>query len=664
MPNKVSPSPVGSSPVYIPTASRLLDIDLSYSPTISKNPHNALSHTSPTPSLMFLLNPSMDPSDNLSVLLYTWIAKSLDLFIEDLAASLKKYHFPKFDALALLDDYGFQNGLLHERTSSFQARLLAVLAHWETPHVKGFCLISLNEELPSFCIHLPCSKILMVSYHGEDLYTFSHTYLLPFSHITFALHQILDELVTLNGDPQGFIFEPGFKALRSFEGVPDLFLLKVTWGILMFHAKKAHKRTSNELCTHCIALMQNEGASVHSNNSTVSVVQEEFLRNSPCTNVLQLLQREDYHTGIPVTVQEPVYKGLQNLPKPLPVTLLFTYHSDLEPVSTAPAILPSITTSHLVQVHFATTAPSMKPIGLCQHPTTHPNMATTPLPLAPPTNDRMMIIAVVCPPALKVNNPICCEILPIHLPMTIWVDEEGLGEEAMEKMALRETAEVMGVAPAAMAEETEDLDRALAEIEAQGGLYNPFQYPGRNNPPPPPGPNRPDGGYDSPDPPPPVGNLPLVTPQQPADFCWQLSSNILLLTIPEWNSSPTSVIYNIFTGLAKTWFNGLLLADCLTCTANMTNFLIFIHEQFMHTKWHYDQGLKFDCMYFRRATSNFSTLMKLKSKLSYAVVYLINGLDPGELTFSMSICKPSVNYWNMSVQRSLVRMGKRKKGSL
>ncbi|KAF9489150.1 hypothetical protein BDN71DRAFT_1512400 [Pleurotus eryngii] len=359
MPNDVSPSSAGSSPMYIPTTSRLPAMNLSYSPTTSKNPINTLFRFSPTPSLSSLVNPPMDTLDNVAEPLYTWMAQSLDLFIEDLAVSLKKYHSPKFDAIVLLDNYGLQNGQLWERSADFQARLLAVLARWETPHVEGIWLVSLNEELPSFCIHPPCPEILSISYKGEDLYSFSHVYLLQLGHITLTLHQILDELATLKENPRGFVFDPEYKALRSLKGLSDPSLLKATWGVLMFHARKAHEQISLKLRVHCITLTQIEEVSIHSNDSTILVVREEFLKNSPCTNVLQLLQREDYRTGIPSSIQEPVHKWLQNLPKPLPATPSHVYRSNLNPVTLVPAVLPSITTPHPVQVHFTSTNPSM-----------------------------------------------------------------------------------------------------------------------------------------------------------------------------------------------------------------------------------------------------------------------------------------------------------------
>ncbi|KAG5221551.1 hypothetical protein IMY05_C4377000200 [Salix suchowensis] len=242
-------------------------------------------------------SPARELSEDVLVRLFTRTAQALDLYVEDLGTSLNKYHSNNFDALALLNDYGFQQGALRDRSADFQAGLLAVLARWETPHIEGLWLVSLKEELPPFCIQPPCPEIQAITYHGEELFTFPHAYLLQLGHIALALHQILNELASLKEDPCGFVFDPEFKTLRSLEGVADTYLLKSTWGVLMFRARKAHERIMNELRSYRITLSQTDGASLHSNDSTLSAVREDFLRNSPRTNIFQLLQREDYLKG-------------------------------------------------------------------------------------------------------------------------------------------------------------------------------------------------------------------------------------------------------------------------------------------------------------------------------------------------------------------------------
>ncbi|KAG5219885.1 TY3B-TY3B protein [Salix suchowensis] len=199
------------------------------------------------------------------------------------------------------------------------------------------------------------------------------------------------------------------------------------------------------------------------------------------------------------------------------------------------------------------------------------------------------------------------------LQETTQEDKAVTEEEALERMVWP------GGNVEEMVEEMEDLVKDLEEIEALGsspprGPSYPLPRLGRNDPPP-----SPDRTTQM------VGMVPRTLPLRQviargsatttADFRWQLSSKIPLSTIPEWNGSPTTVIQYVselsyyqqlgdsvtehlaqvapfkFTGLAKTWFNGLSLADRLTCTANMTNFLIFIREQFMHAEWRYDRAL-------------------------------------------------------------------------
>lgn len=231
--------------------------------------------------------------------------------------------------------------------------------------------------------------------------------------------------------------------------------------------------------------------------------------------------------------------------------------------------------------------------------------------------------------ALKGNNLSPHEIRPLTHWMISRINEEDLAEAGSEETVEdpEEMAEVTEVGLEALVdreEETGDSDEVQGVIEVQGDRIIHFIFqeemillPLRDQ----------MAQVEETTHqilPPPMGNLPLLAPRPPNDFRWQLSSKIPLSTIPEWNGSPTSVIQYVsklsyyqqlgdsvtdhlawvapfkFTGLAKTWFNGLSLADRLTCTANMSNFLIFIREQFMHAEWRYECGLKFDHMYFRR----------------------------------------------------------------
>ncbi|KAF9488137.1 hypothetical protein BDN71DRAFT_1436355 [Pleurotus eryngii] len=622
----------------------------------------------------------MDTSDDVTESLYMRMAQSLDLFVEDLAMSLKKYHSPKFDAIALLDDYGLQNGQLWERSADFQAGLLAVLAHWETPHVEGIWLVSLNEELPPFCIHPPCPEILSISYKGEDLYSFSHVYLLQLGHIVLALHQILDELATLKENPRGFVFDPEFKALRSLKGLSDLLLLKATWGVLMFCARKAHERISHKLCMHHIALMQIEGASIHSNDLTISVVQEEFLKNSPCTNILQLLQQEDYRTGIPSSIQEPIHKWLQNLPKPLPTAPSRIYHSNLNPVTSVPAVLPSITT-HPVQVHFATTNPSMsvylpgfgtvedtQGVGLssiwsCKAASTsstnrrpeiggplkRPQDSAHSLPSSPRSNSPTNLQPLLLASQASSNNRNLAH--SSYLQGTDWTipashnssqysnnqfsscpSNQRQNDDSWGRLSScaqgKQSESPRNMPPHPLDDNSNKRGGFGGNGEGPGG--NGGGHGGRNDLPSPPGPDGPGGEDDPPDPPLPAGNLPLVAPRQPTNFRWQLSFKIPLSTIPEWNGSPTSVIQ----------YNGDTNEDSssITCTSDE------------------EESSSMNCLFngycSRSVMLSFSTWKKPKLKQLYAVAYLINILAPGEPTFSMNIHAPSANYWNVSHQQS------------
>ncbi|KAF9490475.1 hypothetical protein BDN71DRAFT_1434640 [Pleurotus eryngii] len=333
MPDRVFPSPVGSLPVNIPLSSRLPDVDLTHLPTTSKTPFNSFLLASPTPSISSLTCAHSETPDDLDDRLFTRSARTLDLFVEDLELSLKCYHSVNFDARLLLKDYGFQEGTLHQCSPDFQAGLLAILGRWETPHMEGFWLPA-------------CPEVLTISHHGEDLFTFSHAYLLQLGHIVLALHQILNKLAVLKED------------LKGLEGIPNSYLLQATWGVLMFCAKQARERLNNELRTLLVILGQHDERSIHSNDLTLSDVRREFLQNSPHTNVFQLLQRDDYRNGIPYSVQGPVKHWLQQLPALRPYVPARSYHSETEKSTVAPSVLPSITTPHPVQVHFASTPSS------------------------------------------------------------------------------------------------------------------------------------------------------------------------------------------------------------------------------------------------------------------------------------------------------------------
>ncbi|KAF9490756.1 hypothetical protein BDN71DRAFT_1511013 [Pleurotus eryngii] len=647
MPNEVSPSPAGPSPVNIPSSSRLPDVDLTHSLTTSKAPFNSFPLVSPTPSLSSLTRAQSEMPDDPDNRLFTRSARFLDLFVEDLEISLKRYHSVNFDARLLLKDYGFQEGMLHQRSPDFQAGLLAILGRWETPHVEGFWLTSLNEELKVYYEQPACPEVLTISHRGEDLFTFSHTYLLQLGHVVLALHQILSELSVLKEDLKSFVFDPNFKSLWSLEGVPDSYLLQATWGVLMFRTKQACERINNELRTLCVILGQHDDLSIHSNDSTLS----------------DLLQRDDYRNGIPPSVQGLVKHWLQQLPAPLPFVPACSYRSETEKSMVAPSVLPSITTPHPVQVHFAMTlslslvyvpeygaVEDSHGVGLSSDPNL--NLPPSPRydsptglqPLILPSRTHSMDRPLPSlsylqsanwsapakevtqygnyPSSTRSSNKCIDDDNRGQLPTcsqskTSAPYQRNLNDSSNDNSGRRGGS---GGGPGAMVvedqvvtvEDLEDLEEVQVATEE-----------GRYDPPPPPGPNNPDGGGNPPNPPPPAGNMPVFFPRPPANFRWQLSSKIPLLSLPEWNGSPTTVIQYVselsyyqqlgdevtnhlarvapfrFTGLAKTWFNGLSLTDRLACTANMPNFLIFICEQFMHDEWKYERGLEFDRMYFR-----------------------------------------------------------------
>ncbi|KAJ8699471.1 hypothetical protein PTI98_002583 [Pleurotus ostreatus] len=715
MPNDSSPSPVGSSPVVVPSTSRLPAVDLSYSPTTSKPPVSHLSRDSLTPSLASLTRANPEsPTEDVPVRLYNRSARNLDIFVEDLEVSIKRYHSPNIDARALLDDYGLEFGLLLNRTEEFQAGLLAVLVRWETPHVEGFWLGSLRDELSSFCEPSSCPEPQSISYGGELLFTFPSDYLLLLGHIALALSQILDELASLKNDPRGFVFDPGFRSLRSLEGTTDIYLLKSIWSVLLFRIKKAKLRISKELRSHQIVLGQLDNLSLPTNDSTISAVREEFLQNSPRTNTFLLLQRDDYRNGIPEVAKEPVKQWLQSLPPPRPQVPSHFYKSDANAASTPPSVLPSITTPHPVQVHFA--SPSRRRQSIYPDSvkwTTRMELAQPHCVLVEPHQSlrhdiqrqgghcrvRMkphtVYLRRLDQKALQAYNPSSLRsehsrtivTLRVHRtgraktgpsPLSASTSQRGnypsssrqtprrIDEDPRGRLSTRTPGKLPSIPP-------DDRDDRYPPGGSGGGpgghgggsggngggpgrngggsggngggpggnggghgggpggnglpprgWYNPPHRPDRHGPEPPPGPGDPGGGNDPPDPPHHGGLVPLPAPRAPLDFRWQFSSKIPLSSLPEWDGKPTTVIQYVselsyyqqlgddvvdhlarvapfrFTGLAKTWFNGLSLNDRLRCTANMTNFLIYIREQFMHDEWKYERGLEFDRMYFRR----------------------------------------------------------------
>ncbi|KAF4583475.1 hypothetical protein EYR38_002226 [Pleurotus pulmonarius] len=653
MPNDASPSPAGSSPVAIPATSRLPAVDLSYSPTNSRPPVALYPRDSVTPSLASLMRaPAESATRQTSERLYTRTASNLDLFLEDLDESIKHYHSPNFSARVLFEDYGLEFGILRNRSEEFQAGLLAVLVRWETPHVEGLWLVSLRKELKTFCAPSSCPDLQAITYRGEDIFALPQDYLLLLGHIVLALHQIINELASLKDDPQGFVFDPEFKSLRALEGSADPYLLKSIWGVMIFRIKKAWQRINNELRTHSIILAQLD---------TVT-------------------------------------------PNPPPRV----YRSDPEPTSTAPLVLPSITTPHPVQVHFASTAPSTSVYipGFGQVEDTHGVSSSGPIvsrPLLvqkalraynhssltlelPPVNalsptalifkgrngslplrvtPRSEVIIrllhapriavskkkteVVYPPVPKANvlptraTNITVPPIPTHLT----VQEEMAAAQEVMAAVREETAEALEETVAAL----EEMEVGQADTEAQGAmeaLCTPEDRPGD-----------PDGGDNPPDPPPLGDNLPVPAPRAPLEFRWQFSSKIPYSSLPEWDGKPTTVIQYVselsyyqllgddvtnhlarvapfrFTGLARTWFNGLTLADRLRCTANMTNFLIFIREQFMHEEWQHDRKLEFDRMYFRKG-KDFRYELPVEwvlRRISYARL-----LYPEEADFEPLVC--------------------------
>ncbi|KDQ25081.1 hypothetical protein PLEOSDRAFT_1107989 [Pleurotus ostreatus PC15] len=318
MPNDASPSPAGSSPVAIPSGSRLLDVDLSYSPTTTRPPVTLYPRDSLTPSLTSLARASVHPSaEPPAKRLYVQSASNLDLFLEDLDTSIKHYHSPNFDAHTLLEDYGLEYG--------YAGKPLM----W-----KGFGSLVSEKNSKRSALY-PLAPMRKQSIIG-----------------------IISELASLKDDPQGFVFDPDFKSLRTLEGAPDPYLLKSIWGVMIFRIKKACQRINNELHNHSIVLAQLDDVTHRTNDSTISAVREDFLSNSPRTNTYLLLQRDDYRNSIPSAAQESVNTWLQSLSEPKPSPPSKVYHSDCEPLGSAPVVLPSITTPHPTQVHFASTAPS------------------------------------------------------------------------------------------------------------------------------------------------------------------------------------------------------------------------------------------------------------------------------------------------------------------
>ncbi|KAF9487512.1 hypothetical protein BDN71DRAFT_1436798 [Pleurotus eryngii] len=602
MPNKASPSPAGSSPVNIPSNSHLPDMDLLYSPTSSKPPHHPSRLPSVMPSLSSLMNVPLDSQGTPS------------------------------------------------ECPEFQASLLAVLAQWKVPHVEGVWLSSLQEELLTFCDPTVGPDVVTLLYQGETLSSFPHLYLLLLGHISLALHQILTELAVLKDDPHGFIFDPDFKALRSMEGVADPYLFKATWGVILFRAKCACEHIENELWRYHISLGQTDGLSLHSNDSTLSEVQDDFLLNSPRTNVFQLLQQDDYHQGITSVTQAPVESWLCSLPATRPPVPTHQYRSELNSLTSTPLLLPLVTTPHPVQVHFTSTTPATSVYipGFGRIDDTQ----GTAFPCTPPTfRDPAgsctgivinMVIALRRLVLQIIERTMITEINHLHTPkgnslhipgtipiipmMTIMDQEEDLEAEEVEEMEVGQVATV---------EETAALDLVL---EATLAMVVPLHREGLT-----------------------ILPLPLdpdileeITITQ---IPLHLDSKIPLSSLPEWDGSPTSVIHyqlgegvtgNLaqaapfkFTGLAKAWFNGLPVTACITCTANMMNFLIFICNQFMHEEWHYDRSLEFDKMYFHRGKEfrNELPIEWILHCLSYAQLLYLEEAQQ-ELLNNLVFCMP------------------------
>ncbi|KAF9496575.1 hypothetical protein BDN71DRAFT_1430169 [Pleurotus eryngii] len=196
----------------------------------------------------------------------------------------------------------------------------------------------------------------------------------------------------------------------------------------------------------------------------------------------------------------------------------------------------------------------------------------------------------------------------IPLTLTCTTDLE-VSEEALEGMG-----EVLVEMEAVLAETEVGMKETEADqvvLHSWGGLFNPLPH-GRNGPGPTMGPGDPDSSGNPPDPPPSRGNIAVPAPQAPLEFCWQFSFKIPLSFLPKWDGKLSTVIQYIselsyyqllrddvtnhlariapfrFTGLTRMWFNRLSLNDQLHCTVNMTNFLIFIREQFMHEEWQHN----------------------------------------------------------------------------
>ncbi|KAF9490993.1 hypothetical protein BDN71DRAFT_1510730 [Pleurotus eryngii] len=520
--------------------------------------------------------------------------------------------------------------------------------------------------------------------------------------------------------------------------------------------------------------------SLHTNDLTISAVREEFLHNSPCTNTFLLLQREDYRAGIPDVAQEPVKQWLQGLPSPRPQIPSRFYSFDTNYTSIAPSILPSITTPHPVQVHFATSATSssvyIPGFGQVEDsqgvssaavrsrraasiastwrsetggPLSCPYKATHSLPSSPrsesPTGLHPLILTQQAQsidrlpantsylqgkdwtiPSLPVNTSQRGNYPSSSHPQNRRSDEDNRS---------RLSARAKGKLPSHPPDDSNEQNPYTGPRGNGGGPggngsgpgrnsggsggngggpggnggggpgrngggsggngggpggngppprgpYNPPHPYGRCGPNPPPDPGDHGGGGAPPDPPPPGGLIPIPAPRAPLEFCWQFSSKIPLSSLPEWDGKPTTVIQYVselsyyqqlgdditnhlarvtpfrFTGLAKTWFNGLSLNDRLRCTANMTNFLIFIREQFMHDKWRYEHGLEFDRMYFRRGKEFRNELPIEWPNLnpSSAVAFSRDGPALGELTFLRNIPKLSGNYLNVSTPNNLTSL--------
>lgn len=746
MPVDASPSLAGSSPVQVPRETRLPDVvDLSHSPTTERPLAKVPFPDSPAPSLTSLILPPAETSSHSPPRMFIHSAAWIDIRVEEIDSSLLRYHTQKVDGEALLRDYGLHNGVLPARPSEFQEGLLAVLVRWTTPHNEGIWLSSLRDEIQILIGETNPPTTDKIDLDGRELYTLAHAYLVRLGHIILGTHQVLHEISILKDDPHAFVFDPEFRCSRMLDGCDNVYQLTATWGVLIYRIGCAYKRIEAELLNFRIVLGQLDNMSLKTFDSTITDVRESFLRNSPRTNVLQLLRREDYRKGIPETVKEPVRLWLRGLKEPDTNASLPVYRSELRAPSTGPNILPSITTP---QVHFATKPPVVHVPGYgsvqdtqgvslissrsrrarpaSAHvtrqeiggPMLRPLITSNSLPPSPtagspvgslvtlphrtasterrmPTSSYLQGPLWAPPPIADVSSSRGNRPSSARVPGRRDEDNRGRSSTRAGGKPFPNYDDYPGRPPH---DNPENNNRGLGgngpggtggngpggngpgrggggpgdpgggrggghgpddNSEGDplpGGPYN-LNYPPRRNGPPP-DPNDPDGGYDPPDPPA-GGRLPSQLPRANPIFQWQINSKIPWTAIPEWDGDATTVIQYVselsyyqqlgddvtnhlarvapfrFSGLAKTWFNGLPVSDRMTCTSSMTNFLIFIREQFMHDEWRHKRGLEFDRMYFRRGKEfkNELPLEWVLRRISYARL-----LYPEEAEFEAIVC--------------------------